>query len=542
MRVLITVLLAAITVFTAAMPSVLARPKEKIPQIIYIPHDNRPISDKQTAEVAQKLGYKIIVPPTELLGNRTDLGNPEKLWEWLEENTDKKETDAAVISSDALLYGSLVGSRKHNYSEKMVLERADRFKDYHKENPKVKLYVFGSIMRTPKSAEASGHEEPEYYRRYGSDIFRYTLLKDKAEVEGLTKREQKESAFLEKLIPEKDLQDWLGRRAKNYNASTELIRLARADTFSYMALGRDDNAPYSATHMESRHLAASGSDLDKNKFQAMAGIDEMGMLLLTRAVNEIKNEVPFVFVRYNWGRGEYTVPAYSDERISASIKSATEAAGGMLVKNPKDADLVLTVNTNPNGKTYEGAARANDGEEREGTNYFVDIVKDYVGKGYPVAIADVSYANGADNALMEKLRQNNLLFKLRAYAGWNTPTNSTGFVIGAGLLAKYMTEADRKDLLLTRYLDDWAYQANIRNTMARQLTWLRGEGVYGSLDDKREAVEKRSSMLMERFLKANFPALKTLEDVELKYPWNRLFEVDVIHHEHEEINYFKKNK
>lgn len=540
MKVLITVLLTAITVFTAAMPSVLARPKEKIPQIIYIPHDNRPISDKQTAEVAAKLGYKIIVPPTELLGNRTDLGNPEKLWEWLEENTDKKETDAAVISSDALLYGSLVGSRKHNYSEKTVLERADRFKDYHKENPKVKLYVFGSIMRTPKSAEASGHEEPEYYRRYGSDIFRYTLLKDKAEVEGLTKREQKESAFLEKLIPEKDLQDWLGRRAKNYNASTELIRLTRANTFNYMVLGRDDNAPYSATHMESRHLAASGSDLDKSKFQAMAGIDEMGMLLLTRAVNEMKNEVPFVFVRYNWGRGEYTVPAYSDERISASIKSATEAAGGMLVKNPKDADLVLTVNTNPNGKTYEGAARANDGEEREGTNYFVDIVKDYLGKGYPVAIADVSYANGADNALMEKLRQNNLLFKLRAYAGWNTPTNSTGFVIGAGLLSKYMTAADREDLLLTRYLDDWAYQANVRNIMARQLTWLRGEGVYGSLDDKREAVEKRSSMLMARFLKANFPKMKTLEDVELKYPWNRLFEADVIHHEHEEINYFKR--
>lgn len=540
MKILITVLLTAITVFTAAMPSVLARPKEKIPQIIYIPHDNRPISDKQTAEVAEKLGYKIIVPPTELLGNRTDLGNPEKLWEWLEENTDKKETDAAVISSDALLYGSLVGSRKHNYSEKTVLERADRFKDYHKENPKVKLYVFGSIMRTPKSAEASGHEEPEYYRRYGSDIFRYTLLKDKAEVEGLTKREQKESAFLEKLIPERDLQDWLGRRAKNYNASTELIRLTRANTFNYMVLGRDDNAPYSATHMESRHLAASGSDLDKSKFQAMAGIDEMGMLLLTRAVNEMKNEVPFVFVRYNWGRGEYTVPAYSDERISASIKSATEAAGGMLVKNPKDADLVLTVNTNPNGKTYEGAARANDGEEREGTNYFVDIVKDYLGKGYPVAIADVSYANGADNALMEKLRQNNLLFKLRAYAGWNTPTNSTGFVIGAGLLSKYMTAADREDLLLTRYLDDWAYQANVRNTMARQLTWLRGEGVYGSLDDKREAVEKRSSMLMARFLKANFPKMKTLEDVELKYPWNRLFEADVIHHEHEEINYFKR--
>ena len=35
-------------------------------------------------------------------------------------------------------------------------------------------------MRTPRTGEASGHEEPGSYRNYGADIFRYTVLRDKA--------------------------------------------------------------------------------------------------------------------------------------------------------------------------------------------------------------------------------------------------------------------------------------------------------------------------------------------------------------------------
>ena len=102
-------------------------------------------------------------------------------------------------------------------------------------------------MRTPRTGEASGHEEPTYYRNYGSDIFRYTVLRDKQEMEGLTRREKKEYAFLERLIPQKSLQDWLGRRNKNFAASEQLIDLTRDKVFNYFVLGRDDNAPYSQT-------------------------------------------------------------------------------------------------------------------------------------------------------------------------------------------------------------------------------------------------------------------------------------------------------
>ncbi len=534
-----TVCAAAFMAVMMLMPAVFARHKEVKPdKILFIPHDNRPISDKQTAEVVKKLGYDVVIPPDEILGDRQNLGNPDALWTWLEANA--VDAKAAVISSDSLVYGSLVGSRKHNYNRNELVGRVEKFSQFRKKNQKMSLYVFGSIMRTPRSGEASGHEEPAYYRSYGSDIFRYTVLRDKAEVEGLSHRENKEKAFLEELIPQKNLSDWLGRRGKNFAVNEELIKLTRRNVFDYLVLGRDDNAPYSQTHMESRHLTNFGKDLGKEKFQTMAGIDEMAMLLLARAVNHMRNETPSVYTRYNWGRGPYTVPAYSDEKISTSINDAIIAAGGTAVTKPEQADLVVMVNTNPNGKTYEANERKNDGEDREGSRYFADLVSEYVDKGYPVGIADIAFANGSDNALMEQLKKRNLLLKIRAYSGWNTPTNSSGFLIGEGMLVKRMKKDDVEALLLTRYLDDWAYQANVRNTIARQLTWLRGDGVYGSLDSKQEAVSLRTQKMLSRFVAKNLPQISNMEEIHVYFPWNRMFESDIQHQEYKEIHFFKK--
>ena len=524
-----TLCIAMLTVFLVPQSIDAAKKEPVTEKIVFIPHDNRPISSKQTADVVQRVGYDVITPPRELLGNREDWGHPDALWTWLDENLAQPGVKAAVISSDAMIYGSLVGSRKHSFTRDQVLARAARFDELQRTHRKIPLYVFGSIMRTPRTGEASGHEEPEYYRRYGADIFRYTVLRDKEEVEGLTRRERKEYDFLGRLIPQEALADWMGRREKNYAVNEYLIDLLRKrDTFRYLTLGRDDNAPFSQTHLESRHLTEAGADLGKTRFQTMAGIDEIALLMLTRAVNEQKHEVPFVFARYNWGRGADTVPAYSDEKISTSISDAVFAAGGMMVRAPEKADVVLTVNTNPDGRTYEANAVLNDGTPRDGTTYFADIVSDYVAKGYPVAVADIAFANGSDNALMDEMQRRGLLYKIQAYAGWNTPTNSSGFALGEGMLVRHMDGDSIDYLLTTRYLDDWAYQANVRNTIARQLTWLRGDGFYGNLGTKMDAVSMRSSRMMNQFIEENLPPIAEVDTVVVTFPWNRMFESDIL--------------
>lgn len=513
-------------------PDAAAAKKEEGPgKIIFIPHDNRPISDEQTADTIRQLGYEVIVPPDEMLGGRDFLGDPDKLWQWLEEetgvkkNADKKNNiKAVVMSGDSMIYGSLVAARKHNIPLEVLQERIERFADYHRKHPLVKTYVFSSIMRTPRSGEASGHEEPEYYRDYGADIFRYTALVDKQESESLNAREQKELKFLTELIPQNAMDDWMSRRNKNFNVNKSMIDLTRKNTFSYFALGRDDNAPYSQTHRESRKLSAYGMDLGVGKFQNMAGIDEFGLLMLTRAVNAITGDIPFVYVQYNKGTGPRTVPSYSDETIDTTIRSHVVCAGGVYVSSPQRADLVLLVNTRPDGKTGEANHPNNTDKLTPAAKNFADMVSAAVAAGQPVGIADISFANGSDNAVMEELNKRALLFRIQAYSGWNTATNSTGFVLGQGMLAARMSNDSKDRLLTVRYLDDWVYQANIRQRVARQLSWLRGDGYYASLNGKKTDVENRMTTLIRRFAENNLPPMPGLEDLKVTSPWNRMFE------------------
>lgn len=517
---------ALLTNFFISPETSSAKKKYEPEKILYIPHDNRPVVNEQTRAVIEKVGYKIISPPEELLGNREKFGEPDKLWEWLEDNT-KKDVRAAIISSDALLYGSLIASRKHDFDGQIILARAEQFRDYRKDHKKLPIYVFGSIMRTPRSAEASGYEEPDYYRNYGANIFRFTALEDKQEMVGLTPREEKEITFLRRLIPDRALNDWKERHKKNFAANERLIDLSRENIFSCLLLGRDDNAPYSQTHMESRYLKKYGATIDKSKFQTIAGIDEVGLMLLTRAANDRSKNSPSVFVKYNWGRGGMTVPLYSDEPLDNSISDEIIAVGARRITDERRADLILTVNTNPNGQTYEATDSLNAATDRDGTKFFADTVQEYLAAGKNVALADTAFANGSDNALMEQLKDRGLLFKLNSYAGWNTATNSTGFALSTGILSKKMTFGDKKNLLTTRYLDDWAYQANVRNIVSAQLDWLRGDGFYGALNDKRFTASSESERLMSHFIKNNLQTANIDENVSVSFVWNRMFEARV---------------
>lgn len=505
-------------------------------KILFVPHDDRPISYHQTVDVLRQAGYEMVVPPQELLSNATNMGHPDELWQWLRENA--PAADSAVIASDSMLYGGLIPSRKHEIPEEKLAERLDGFVQLHQANPQLHIYVFDSLMRTPDWGQEGNIEEPDYYAKYGADFFHYSRLLDKEETEGLSKQEKKMMMERKKAIPAEYMQDWAARRAKNLAATKKLMDYARDGIIDYLILGRDDNAPLCQTHRENREILAYAAEnkLPHTKFLSMPGIDEFNVLLLNRAVNDMTYEMPFVYVAYNEGKGGDTVPAFSDEKISASVDAALAIAGGLKVPAPARADFVLLVNTEKNGETIGLHNRFPDGKDfrpqllpDKSTRHFASLVEDYVAKGYPVGIADIKYSNGADNALLEQLRQKGLLFKLKAYSGWNTATNSTGFAIGTGMLAPKMTEDGKNKLLAVRYLDDWAYQANVRTDVGNELVKQFGNpSYYIKLQDKLSFAEQQNNERMQAFADRNLPHFDFLKGFKVKNPWLRMFECDIV--------------
>lgn len=499
--------------------------------IIFVPHDNRPISFKQTADNIRDLGYEVLTPPEELLGNRENpYAKPEELSKWVIENA--KKADAAVISSDSMIYGSLVASRKHNLSEDVVLARVHNFEKIHQANPNMKLYVFGSIMRTPQTSEASGSEDANYYAQYGTDIARYTALTDKLEQDGLTHKERKQLKQYEQKIPKVALDDWLSRRQGNFLVSKNLIDLARNDVITYLALGCDDNAKYSQTNKERRALDNYGSDLGELKYQSVAGIDEIGYVLLTRAVNNLQGDIPFVSVHYAKGTGENTIPAYSNEPIKNSIATHIKMAGGMKVNSDKRADLVFMVNTNFDGTTGAANDLNNVYIPNENIIDFVNMVDEAVQANKKVGIGDITFGNGSDNALMFSLYGKNLLDKLNAYSGWNTPTNSTGYALAMGMGANYTDRVGILKMLEVRYLDDWLYQANIRQAVANRLNSMPGEGDYGNTKTRTLPAEKLATEALQKMIAdyglEKFEGQSYVADAQIRFPWQRMFEADIV--------------
>lgn len=136
----------------------------------------------------------------------------------------------------------LVASRKHHHLEKYLRGKIVRLDTLHKNNPGLKIYAFSTIMRTPRQSVAS--VEPAYYETYGPKIFRLSQLADKEDMEGLTETEEREKNQLTLSIPANDLKDWRTRRLVNLQTNKRLIRMAQRDGFHFLAIGKDDDAPF----------------------------------------------------------------------------------------------------------------------------------------------------------------------------------------------------------------------------------------------------------------------------------------------------------
>lgn len=482
--------------------------------ILLVPQDDRPVSLDYTVSTARKAGYTILTPPKAYLSGKNYRGYPEQIWNWVLRNMGR--ADAAVISTDSLIYGGLVDSRKHNEKLATLMARENKIRQLHKSFPKIPIYGFGTIMRTPYASNSG--VEPYYYSRYGNDIYRLSGLQDKMDNGSITTDEAGELLALKLSIPSEYLQDWFKRRTKNNTINRMLIKDTRDGVFTYFCEGHDDNSKNSQSSLESRYLSRDAAKLPQTKYGSFPGADQLALLLIARYHNDERHLKPTFSVIYPLGRAEDTVPSYESQPIGKTISEHITAVGGTMA-GKKIPDIVLAVNT-PISSTGESGQFSNFGMLKQSTTDFMNEIKSITERDIPVSIVDVYFANGSDNTLMNLLIKNDLLYSVAAYNGWNTASNTIGYAIAQAVLAPEMSENDHKNMLTEQYIDNWAYQANVRKNIARMT-----EKETGNMVPTPEIKEEMIAEIQE------FAAKKmglNPATVSADFPWNRLFEINAL--------------
>ncbi|MDO4179462.1 MAG: DUF4127 family protein [Phascolarctobacterium sp.] len=491
------------------------------PSIIYVPMDNRPVCLDYTVQTMQAAGWDVEVPPLELIANAKESAKSDELFAWLESRAD--ESVAIVASSDALLYGGLVGSRTHEIPSDVLKARAERLINLSSEKHGQKVMVFTTIMRSPKASAAP--VEPAYYKEWGPKIFRLGELEDKLDAKVIKKKETKELADLRQAIPRDVLNDLYARRSTNIRMTELLLHGVESGDFDYMLIGRDDTAPYSQAHREARNMDILVHELPKERIRFFSGADQLGLLLLSRAATRLKYELPVINVTYAPGTGRNTIPSYEDDTVKVSASEHIFAAGAFPFTRAKNPDLTLAINTPYNGKTLEASNAANTYELDRPTASFVKKIERLVRNGKQVVIADIKYGNGADNALVKALWDKNLAHKLAAYGGWNTAGNSLGFALAQGLLAPSFAPGMKDYFLDQRYLDDWAYQANVRMKTYTELIWPNYWPNSGLSAEQKSAAEDKITNEIQAL--AGPYMGDAVNEYQFTLPWDRMFEVKV---------------
>lgn len=427
-------------------------------KICFIPIDNRPVCYNLAKDIAAiDENIELFIPPREFLGDLTRSAGVNEIIEWIE---NIPECDAMVISLDTIAYGGLIPSRRFTDSLEDIKSRLKRLKPSLKNK---KVYAFSSIMRI--SNNNYNEEEKEYWKDWGKKIFEYSY------------------SGVNDGIPQAILDDYLATRKRNFEINKTYLNWG----LNTLIFSKDDCAPKGFNVDEARELERLGA-------KTKTGADEIPLTLLARAIEkEIK-----VFVEFTEPDYKDCISNYEDVSIEKSVQGQLELGGFTQVQTREEADVILIVNNfiEKQGEHVMGWTTQ-------------PFRKTFTPPDKPYAIADVRYANGADNDFVEQLLPQIDLKNFYGYAGWNTSANTIGSLI-AGVKVRWnagkYNEAAFKRLQIIRFLDDWAYQANVR-------------GMIENPCDIQDLMKPYEIKLAEIF--------GQIPPIEYLYPWSRKFEVEI---------------
>ena len=490
-------------------------------QIALLPLDERPVNVRLPADVAAIAGATVVVPPASALPDRRRPGDLDALGGWLAEQCHDARTDAAVVSVDMLLHGGLIASRLSDDDLPATLARMQALRTIHAARPRMPVSAVSVVMRASDSYVAD--EEPEYWTRHGRDLHALGGELHRAFLGEPAPPERAQA----RVVPDDVRGDFLRRRLRNHAANLAAVELAADGVVEPLLITADDTATRSAGSLEQVWLDqwVRALQLDARSVLVHAGADEVGTVLVSRALSVLDATPVRIRVVCADPAGLERVALYENSSVGAGAASQVRASGSVVVVDGETDALLVVHAPDPDRGDWRGDPFA-DGRSAP-AEATVAAVRTALDSGAAVGVADVRYANGADPALVERLRDEGLLSELSAYGGWNTAGNTIGSVVGAlracvvGKRAGTFDADAARRLVVHRALEDWGYQALVRTRLTGDIDPRTGEDPAAGTAEPGYLEQTRRGL--EVLLGTLVPGAR-LDRVEL--PWHRSFEVD----------------
>jgi hypothetical protein len=484
---------------------------------VLVPLDERPCNYRMPVSIGELGGGVVVVPPLALMGHRRVAAAVNGIADWIETQL-ASAPDALCLCLDTLLLGGLIPSRLDtgiNVDDARTrLGRLRRWKDRY---PRLRIVAHMAVQRVSESNDAS--EERPYWDRYGRLLAWYGMLEDRIEAGAGDERARSALAALRDLVPEAVRRDYEAGRARNHALNLAAMDLAADGVVDVLLLTQDDTAPWGYAAREARALAARQRDDPRlmERVHIYPGADEVGSVMVARTLLAHRKTAPTMQVVYSSPAGPRLVPRYEDRPQEAGIRAQADAVGVRIVDD-ESADIGLFVNT-PGQRQGEAPEQA-DPAVRNGRDLEAFCARMAgLGAKSVLALADVAYANGGDSDLIESLTRFLLWPRVDVYSGWNTSGNTVGTAIAAAAVmaaagARGTVAGER--FLLERFLDDWFYQAELRQTLAGREPRPTDASRREATAALRERAEWLLSQRGRRF---------RLRDLSLTWPWDRWFEI-----------------
>jgi hypothetical protein len=432
-----------------------------VKRVLFLPCDTRPQTLEMPLQLARVAGLEVRLPDLGMLNHLNQPGNTRAIAQWLRQEA--AWADALILTLETLTLGGMIPARRVSDSLEDALARLEVLPELRRINPKLRILAYGVIVRVAHDNDPL--EEKPYYGEHGPGLRKIGEWMDRVERGG--NPAQINAAQLEearRAVPAEVLQDWLGTRERNHAIHQRALEMLSDGVLEYLCLTLDDTTPYGLAARDRRRLEARIDALNLwDRADVYPGADEVAAVLLARALVNAFRRKPSVWVRYPSSLAEQAVMLYEDRPLGELLKAHLRAAGCVPASRLSTADIVLAVNT----PAVRQAHRQPDFEVVDTASRhlpeFVDRIRDDLRAQRTVTVADVAYANGAEERFTNLLLNAVDVTQLGGYAAWNTAGNTLGSAIASGVIALHC--ADPVALIeanFSRLVDDWLYQGRVR--------------------------------------------------------------------------------